>query len=83
MILIKDNHLAALSLEPPHAVGAAVRLPVWVGSGLTPENLASYAAADGFIVGSSLKTGGLWSNPLDPLRAAAMASAFAQLPDKA
>lgn len=25
MILIKDNHLAALSLEPPNAVGAAVR----------------------------------------------------------
>jgi membrane complex biogenesis BtpA family protein len=61
------------------AVTAAVRGPVLVGSGLEPGNLARYAAAHGFIVGSSLKQGGLWSNPLDPAAVAAMAKAFAAL----
>ncbi len=65
------------------AVAGAVQVPVLVGSGVTPENMAGYAAADGFIVGSSVKIGGLWSNPLDPLRVEAVARAFAQLPDKA
>ena len=65
------------------SVAAAVHVPVWVGSGLTPENLASYAEADGFIVGSSVKIGGVWSNPLDRLRVEAMARAFGLLPDKA
>jgi hypothetical protein len=31
-------------------------------------------------VGSSVKEGGLWSNPLDPGRARAVARAFAALP---
>jgi len=60
-------------------VSGAVRIPVLVGSGLTPDNLREYAAADAFIVGSSVKRGGRWSNPLDVARVAAMAEAFAQL----
>lgn len=32
--------------------------PVFVGSGLTPANLRSYAAADGFLVGTALKRSG-------------------------
>jgi hypothetical protein len=59
---------------------AAVRLPVLVGSGLTPANLADYAAADGFIVGSSLKRGGSWAEPLDADAVRAMRAAFAALP---
>ena len=58
------------------AVVDAVRIPVWVGSGLTPENLGAYAAADGFIVGSSVKRDGLWWNSLDRSRVVAMARAF-------
>ncbi len=58
---------------------AAVGIPVLVGSGLTPDNLARFAAADGFIVGSSVKQGGVWSRPLDPAAARAMARAFAAL----
>jgi len=57
--------------------GAAVAIPVLIGSGITPENLARYAAADGLIVGSSVKQGGVWSNPLDPARVRAIAAAFA------
>jgi len=42
------------------------RLPVLVGSGVTPENVAEfYGAADGLIVGSYFKRDGLWSNPLE------------------
>jgi hypothetical protein len=58
---------------------AAVHLPVFVGSGVTVHNLARFAAAHGFIVGSSLKQGGLWSNPLDRKAVAALATAFAKL----
>jgi membrane complex biogenesis BtpA family protein len=57
-------------------VAAAVAIPVLVGSGATPENVRDYAAADGVIVGSALKRDGLWSNPLDPARVAAMRAAF-------
>jgi membrane complex biogenesis BtpA family protein len=59
---------------------AATGLPVLVGSGLSPANLAGYAEADGFIVGSSLKRGGAWSQPLDPDAVRAMRAAWAALP---
>lgn len=58
------------------AVCQATSLPVLVGSGLTPDNLASFAPASGLIVGSWVKEQGHWSNPLDPLRVKAMAGAF-------
>lgn len=60
-------------------VASAVKVPVLVGSGLTAANFASYAAAHGFIVGSSVKRGGLWSNPLDRDAVRAVADAFAAL----
>ncbi|MBI4751660.1 MAG: BtpA/SgcQ family protein [Acidobacteria bacterium] len=42
-------------------------LPVILGSGVSPENLELFfQLADGFIVGSSLKVAGKWSNPIDP-----------------
>lgn len=38
----------------------ATRLPVWIGSGITAENLSRYAEfADGFIVGTYFKKNGL------------------------
>jgi predicted TIM-barrel enzyme len=54
-----------------------------VGSGIEPATLARYQAADGFIVGSSVKRDGVWSNPLDPERARVMARAFAGLGGRA
>jgi membrane complex biogenesis BtpA family protein len=60
-------------------VAAAVRVPVLVGSGITPANLGCYATAHGFIVGSSVKCGGLWSNPLDVVAVKALVAAFGQL----
>ena len=61
-------------------VSRAVEIPTLVGSGISPENIHTYAAADGFIVGSSVKREGLWSNPLEETRVRAVARAFAKLP---
>jgi membrane complex biogenesis BtpA family protein len=57
------------------AVAGAVRIPLLVGSGVTPANLERLSRADGFIVGSSIKRDGLWSNPIDPARAEAVVRA--------
>jgi membrane complex biogenesis BtpA family protein len=54
----------------------AVGIPTLVGSGITPENMECFAAADGLIVGSSVKEGGLWFNKLDEGRVRAVAQAF-------
>jgi membrane complex biogenesis BtpA family protein len=44
-------------------------LPVFLGSGIAETNIAEfYDRADGFIIGSSLKVDGLWSNTIDPAR---------------
>jgi membrane complex biogenesis BtpA family protein len=70
----------AASAREVDAVVRAAALPVLVGSGLTAANLAEYAGARGFIVGSSVKQGGAWSAPLDPAAVAAVARAFEALP---
>lgn len=45
------------------------RLPVFLGSGITENNIAEfYDTADGFIIGSAFKIDGFWSNTIDPLR---------------
>ncbi len=52
-----------------HAVKSATHLPVYLGSGVTAANIASFrATADGFIVGSEFKTGGHWSGAVDGKR---------------
>ena len=58
------------------AVADAVQVPVLVGSGVTPDNVAGYPRAAALIVGSWVKRDGLWSNPLDPQRVDAVARAF-------
>jgi len=62
--------------EEVSSVKRHVALPVIVGSGVTPENLGRYAAADALIVGSWVKRGGSWSAPLDRVRTVALAQAF-------
>ncbi len=58
------------------AVADAVQIPVLVGSGVTPDNVARYPRAAALIVGSWVKRDGLWSNPIDPQRVDALARAF-------
>jgi membrane complex biogenesis BtpA family protein len=64
------------SPEDVQSAARAVRLPVLVGSGISARNLGRFAGAHGFIVGSSLKQGGIWSNPLDRTAVEALARAF-------
>ncbi len=71
--------------DPPRpadirAAKAHCHLPVYLGSGVTAQNLAKYyPLADGFIVGSHFKTDGLWSNALDGKRIARLIKKHAQL----
>lgn len=67
------------SVDEVRDVARAVCLPVLVGSGITPANLAQFTSAHGFIVGSSVKEDGVWSNRLDSERARAVVQAFAGL----
>jgi membrane complex biogenesis BtpA family protein len=61
-------------------VSDSVGIPTLVGSGITADNVAEFAAADAFIVGSWLKREGAWTNPPDPSRVAALARAVEMLP---
>jgi len=67
------------SPEEVRDVAGVAGVPVLVGSGITPANLARYSTAHAFIVGSSVKKGGVWTNPLDPDAVRAVADAFAEL----
>jgi membrane complex biogenesis BtpA family protein len=67
------------SPEEVNVIRQTVSIPTLVGSGLNPENLAQFAGADGFIVGSSLKKDGLWSNSIDITRMESLVKAFEAL----
>jgi membrane complex biogenesis BtpA family protein len=56
----------------------AAKGPVLVGSGVTVTNLPEFSTAHGFIVGSSVKQGGVWCHDLDPNAVRALAAAFAE-----
>lgn len=59
----------APALDDVVAAKSATGLPILLGSGISPDNLAEYwENADGFIIGSYLKEGGVWANPVDPIR---------------
>lgn len=67
------------SLDDLRAVRQATRLPVLVGSGVTPQNIAEvFRWADSVIVGSFYKKDGRWFNPPDPQRAAELVKAARQ-----
>lgn len=54
-------------------------LPVLIGSGITPENIPSYAPlVDGLIVGSSAKYDGHWQNAADPARVKKLTAAISK-----
>src|SRR6185503_5150425 len=62
--------------EPPSpadvkAAKTHCHIPVILGSGVSEYNISDfYNEADGFIIGSSFKVDGLWSNTVDPSRVA-------------
>jgi membrane complex biogenesis BtpA family protein len=60
------------------AVRRQCRLPLYIGSGITADNLRNYyGLADGFIVGTYLKKDGLWTESVDPSRVERLMSAHA------
>jgi membrane complex biogenesis BtpA family protein len=78
----------ARTSEPPdiselRRVKKTARVPVLIGSGLTPENLGSYyPLADGFIVGSTFRKNGDFLGPLDPSRLQKFMKVFTELRKK-
>ncbi len=60
-------------------VKCAVDLPVFVGSGVRIDNLATYRDADGFIVGTALREDGRLGGPIDVDRVRALSDAVASL----
>ena len=75
----------ARTTEPPSAaelrrVKKAAHVPVLIGSGMTPENIATYyPLADGFIVGSTFREGGRFLGALEPRRLEAFMKIFRRL----
>lgn len=54
-------------------VAKVVDLPVWVGSGVAPEQLEQlFEYADALIVGSFIKRNGMWHQPVDATRCEAL-----------
>ncbi len=75
--VIVTGTVTGLPPDPQEAAAAAhSQRPVLIGSGITPENIDSFApVSHGLIIGSSLKQDGHWTNPIDPARVEAIAIA--------
>jgi membrane complex biogenesis BtpA family protein len=75
----------ARTTEPPNVpelrrAKRAARVPVIIGSGMTPENIKTYyPLADGFIVGSTFREDGRFLGQLDPKRLASFMRIFRKL----
>jgi membrane complex biogenesis BtpA family protein len=70
----------AVSADDVREAGAAIQLPVAIGSGITPDNLPLlWDLADVFIVGSYFKHDGQWHHPPDPDRVGVLLSAAEHL----
>jgi len=70
---------AAAAVDDLKSAVAAIDEPVFVGSGITVENVGQFAEADGLIVGSYLKRDGDWRNEPDAKRVEALVNAVGQL----
>jgi len=79
----------ARTTEPPNPaelrrVKKHAKVPVVIGSGLTPENIRTYFnLADGFIVGSTFRQKGQFLGALEPTRLEKFMKVFRQLRRKA
>ena len=63
--------------EEVSTVSGATSLPTLIGSGVTSENVGRLMKiADGVIIGSSLKKGGVWWQPVEQERVAAFMGVF-------
>ncbi|XP_072368956.1 uncharacterized protein F13E9.13, mitochondrial-like [Scyliorhinus torazame] len=51
--------------KEPMEIKQAVRIPAFIGSGVSVENVEEYMAADAMIIGSHFKKAGYWANEVD------------------
>lgn len=73
----------AVPAEEIAAIRAGTRLPIVAGSGITVANVAGLLGSlDGAIVGSSLKTDGVWWNPVEEMRVRALVEQVKPLRDR-
>jgi membrane complex biogenesis BtpA family protein len=69
LIVSGDRTGSATAISDVTTVAEGVTLPVLVGSGATADNVGAIMAhADGVIVGTHLKRGGIVTEPVDPRR---------------
>lgn len=78
-VIVVSGDRTGLPTDPEvvRAATAATGHPVFIGSGVTPESVASLAAATGFIVGSAFKEA--LGAPVEPARVAAVMDAVRAL----
>ncbi|MGH7467689.1 MAG: BtpA/SgcQ family protein [Longimicrobiales bacterium] len=78
-VLIVSGPATGMATDPARARAvkqAVPEVPLWIGSGIRAENIASFlTVANGAIVGSSIKVNGQPAGAVDPTRAAALVSA--------
>lgn len=67
---------SAPPVEAVQEAAAAVKIPVLIGSGVTPQNMSLYGIADAVIVGSYAKYNGNWREAVDPERVKELAFAI-------
>lgn len=73
----------AVPAEEIAAIRAGTQLPIVAGSGITVANAAGLLGTlDGAIVGSSLKTDGVWWNPVEEIRVRALVEKVKPLRDR-
>lgn len=66
------------TMEEIDIIAASTHLPLLVGSGVTPANVAQILGrTQGVIVASALKVGGVWWNPVEPARVKTLVEAAA------
>jgi uncharacterized protein len=78
-VIVTGSATGECPSEPDIAeVRGRCRLPLYLGSGITADNLERYYSADGFIVGSAFKVDGRWSGPVDAGRVERFMAAHAR-----
>jgi membrane complex biogenesis BtpA family protein len=71
------------SLDEVRTIASATTLPVVIGSGVSEANVESLlTVADGVIIGSSLKIGRVWSQPVAPVHARRFAEIMASIRER-
>lgn len=65
-VIVTGSHTGvAADPEELKVVKETVNIPVFIGSGVSADNISNFKFADGLIIGSEFKKNGFWRNELD------------------